>query len=83
MTRVASAYSLGVLLVDELQHIADARNDSRKLLNFFVTLENTIGVPVVLMGTPGALPLLQGDFRSARRCCAHGDGARPESAGAV
>lgn len=73
MTRVASAYSLGVLLVDELQHIADARNDSRKLLNFFVTLENTIGVPVVLMGTPGALPLLQGDFRSARRCCAHGD----------
>ena len=73
MTRIASAYSLGILLVDELQHIADARNDSRKLLNFFVTLENTIGVPVVLMGTPGALPLLQGDFRSARRCCAHGD----------
>lgn len=43
------------------------------MLNFFVTLENQIGVPVVLMGTPGALPLLQGDFRSARRCCAHGD----------
>lgn len=73
MTRVASAYSLGVLLVDEIQHLANSRNDSQKLLNFFVTLENTIGVPVVLMGTPGALPLLQGDFRSARRCCAHGD----------
>lgn len=72
MTRVASAYSLGVLLVDECQHLS-SRTDSRKLLNFFVTLENMIGVPVVLMGTPGALPMLQGDFRSARRCCAHGD----------
>ena len=73
MTRVASAYSLGILLVDEIQHLANSRRDSQKLLNFFVTLENQIGVPVVLMGTPGALPLLQGDFRSARRCCAHGD----------
>ena len=72
MTRIASAYSLGVLLVDECQHL-NSGSDSRKLLNFFVTLENTIGVPVVLMGTPGALPMLQGDFRSARRCCAHGD----------
>lgn len=73
MTRVASAYSLGILFVDEIQHLANSRRDSQKLLNFFVTLENQIGVPVVLMGTPGALPLLQGDFRSARRCCAHGD----------
>ena len=73
MKWVAASYSLGVLLVDEIQHLASSRNDSRKLLNFFVTLENEIGVPVILMGTPGALPLLQGDFRSARRCCAHGD----------
>lgn len=72
MTRIASSYSLGLLLVDELQHLASGR-DTNKMLNFFVTLENTIGVPVVLMGTPGALSLLQADFRSARRCCAHGD----------
>ncbi len=72
MTRIAASYSLGLLLVDELQHLASGK-DTSKMLNFFVTLENTIGVPVVLMGTPGALPLLQADFRSARRCCAHGD----------
>jgi hypothetical protein len=28
---------------------------------------NTIGIPVILIGTMGALPLLQGDFRQARR----------------
>ena len=72
MMRVAEAYSLGILFVDELQHLVSGK-ETGKLLNFFVTLENTIGVPVVLMGTPGALPLLQSDFRSARRCCAHGD----------
>ena len=73
MSRVADSYSLGILLVDEIQHLANSKQDRQKLLNFFVTLENTIGVPVVLLGTPGALPLLQKDFRAARRCCAHGD----------
>ena len=32
-----------------------------------MTLVNTIGIPVILIGTMGALPLLQGDFRQARR----------------
>ena len=37
------------------------------MLNFFVTLVNTIGIPVVLIGTSRAKPILQGDFRQARR----------------
>jgi len=43
------------------------------MLNFFVTLVNTIGLPVVLIGTSKALPLLQGEFRQARRSSGHGD----------
>ena len=43
------------------------------MLNFFVTLVNVIGLPVVLIGTSKALPILQGEFRQARRSSGHGD----------
>ena len=43
------------------------------MLNFFVTLVNTIGVPVVLIGTSKALPILQSEFRQARRGSGQGD----------
>ncbi len=37
------------------------------MLNFFVTLVNTIGLPVILVGTPKARDIFEKDFRSARR----------------
>lgn len=72
MHRIAQAYSLGIVCVDEIQHLSNAQNETRKLLNFFVTMENMIGVPIILMGTPSALSLFQGEFRQARRVCSNG-----------
>ena len=37
------------------------------MLNFFTTLINKLGIPVVLIGTTKALSILQGEFRQARR----------------
>ena len=74
MAQIANRHALGVLIVDELQHLTLAKGVGREaLLNFLVTLINTIGIPVVLIGTMGALSILQGDFRQARR--ANGLGA--------
>ena len=68
MALVASIHSLGVLVIDEIQDLSTAKSGgSEKMLNFFVKLVNTIGVPVVRIGTNKALPILQGDFRQARR----------------
>ena len=67
MKRIAQEYFLGVLVIDELQHLANAKSGSDVMLNFFVTLVNTIGVPVILIGTSKAAPILQGEFRQARR----------------
>jgi hypothetical protein len=68
MALVASTHSLGVLVIDEVQDLSTAKSGgSEKMLNFFVKLVNTIGVPVVRIGTNKALPILQGDFRQARR----------------
>lgn len=73
MQRIAQEYSLGVLVVDEVQHLSLAKGGSDAMLNFFVTLVNTIGVPVILIGTSKAMPILQGQFRQARRSSGHGD----------
>jgi len=43
------------------------------MLNFFVQLINTIGLPVLLIGTFAAMPILTGEFRQIRRSCGQGD----------
>ncbi len=58
MQRIAQEYSLGLLVVDEVQHLSLAKGGSDAMLNFFVTLVNTIGVPVILIGTSKAMPIL-------------------------
>ena len=74
MTQIANTHCLGLLVVDEIQHLSQAKSGgSEKMLNFFVTLVNTIGVPVVLIGTTKALSVLQSEFRQARRGSGQGD----------
>ncbi|MCL2427228.1 MAG: ATP-binding protein [Oscillospiraceae bacterium] len=74
MSILAHTHGLGLLIVDEVQNLSQAKSGgSGKMLNFFVTLVNTIGVPVILIGTPKALPTLQSEFRQARRGSGQGD----------
>ena len=74
MAQVAFAYNVGLIVLDELQNVCTAAKDvSSKILNFFVTLVNTIGVPVVMIGTPKALSILQNEFQQAKRGSGQGD----------
>lgn len=74
MALVASLHSIGVLVIDEIQHLSQAKSGgSRKMLNFFVQLINTIGLPVVLVGTYKAISVLSGEFRQTRRGTGQGD----------
>lgn len=74
MAHIASLHCIGVLIIDEIQHLSLTKSGgSDKMLNFFVTLVNTIGIPVILVGTTKALPILQGEFRQARRGSGQGD----------
>lgn len=74
MVQAARTHCLGILVIDEIQHLSVGKSGgAEKMLNFFVTLVNKIGLPVILIGTPKALPILQGDFRQARRGSGQGD----------
>lgn len=68
MSQLANSHALGVLVIDEIQHLSRSKSGgSEEMLNFFVTLVNTIGVPVILIGTPKARDIFEKDLRSARR----------------
>ncbi len=73
IARVSALHSIGVLVIDEIQHLEKSRSGGvAKMLNFFVTLTNVIKVPVLFIGTPKALELFQPTMRSARRAAQFG-----------
>ena len=67
VAQLAHTQHLGVLVIDEMQNLVSARRGRDELLNFLVKMDNTIGVPVIRIGTNEAFPIFQGNFRNARR----------------
>lgn len=67
VAQLAHTQHLGVLVIDEMQNLVSARRGRDELLNFLVKMDNTIGVPVIRVGTNEAFPIFQGNFRNARR----------------
>ncbi|MDP1664236.1 MAG: AAA family ATPase [Methylobacter sp.] len=73
MSQIANVHSIGVLAIDEIQHLSTSKSGGiEKMLNFFVTLVNVIGLPVVMVGTPKARAIFEMDLRSARRSAGFG-----------
>ena len=68
VTDLCLIHAVGLLVVDEFQHMSLAKSGGeKKMINFLVTLVNVVEVSVVLIGTPKALKLFAGEFRQARR----------------
>ena len=73
MAQLCKVYNVGLLVIDEIQALKAARGSSEAALNFFISLVNTVGVPVILIGTPKALSILQNEFQQAKRGSGQGD----------
>jgi len=74
MRQITNTYAIGVLVIDEIQHLSVKNSGgAEKMLNFFVTLINVVGLPVVMVGTPKAKFIFDGDLRSARRGAGFGE----------
>lgn len=67
MAHVAHIHALGALVIDEIQHLKAVKVGAEALMKFLVKLVNTIGVPVITIGTMGALSIIQRNFSQARR----------------
>ncbi|MBD7911970.1 ATP-binding protein [Clostridium sp. Sa3CVN1] len=67
MSHLASLHSIGVLVIDEMQHLINPKNKPDEILNFLVTLINMIGISVIQIGTPKVTSVLTKGFRELRR----------------
>jgi hypothetical protein len=73
IARVAANQCLGIIVIDEIQDLSESRSGGDvTMVNFFVHLENSIGVPFALIGTQDAIPILSGQFRQTRRVSEQG-----------
>lgn len=65
---------LGILLLEDIQNLCGTKTDvSKELLNFMVSLANSLRIPVVMIGTPKILSLLQKEFQQAKRASGEGE----------
>lgn len=67
LTTLLTNYNVGILVIDEIQHLGKLKDDGKNMLDFFVTLVNMFSVPIVFIGTDSAKNLFQKTFRLARR----------------
>lgn len=70
MGQLANNINLGLLVIDELQHL---NKNTSQVMNYFVALMNTFGVPILLIGTPACYEMLTGELRIARRVTGSGE----------
>lgn len=73
MKQLCVSYNVGLIVIDEIQSLRAARGTSEAALNFFISFANTIGVPIIMIGTPKALTILQNEFQQAKRGSGQGD----------
>ncbi|GIP52958.1 ATP-binding protein [Paenibacillus vini] len=68
---VSQNIGLGLMVLDEVQHLQN--RGVQQMMNYFVTLMNSFGVPVIFIGTPASYPIFQTELRIARRVSGSGE----------
>ncbi len=65
---IMNNHGIGAIVIDELQHLTGAKKElPERMLNYFVTMVNCVGVVVIRAGTNKSVHLLDKGLRHARR----------------
>jgi hypothetical protein len=68
MSKVAGLINLGVLVIDEIQRINRAQSGGdNKMIDFITELTNSIGIPIIIIGTFKAMYLFRTCLANCRR----------------
>lgn len=73
MQKLLILYNVGILIIDEVQNLLQAKGDSDEMLSFYVSLTNQLGVPIIYCGTSNSIKLFQTRMAIARRQTGAGD----------
>lgn len=72
VVHLMAIHRVGILVIDEVQNLVHHKGNKEALFNFIVSLSNSIGVPLVFVGTPKVRRFMQTDMRVARRFASFG-----------
>ncbi|UXY16640.1 TniB family NTP-binding protein [Chitiniphilus purpureus] len=72
VARLMHVHSVGFLVADEVQNLANARKNKQVVMTELVSACNELGVPILFIGTYKAAQVFSLDFRQSRRTCGHG-----------
>lgn len=67
VARVMHMHSVGLLVCDEIQNLANSAKGPQRVMTELVSACNTLQVPILFIGTNKARKVLSVDFRQARR----------------
>lgn len=74
MNQVATAVSLGFLVVDELQNLKSARSGNAEfVLNLFSEIIERLGISLLVLATPAVQEVVEGSVRNARKLASYGE----------
>ncbi|PPC87835.1 MAG: hypothetical protein CTY37_02575 [Methylotenera sp.] len=74
MNEVATAVSLGFLIVDELQNLKSARGGTAEyVLNLFSEIIERLGISLLVLATPAVQTVIEGSVRNSRKLASYGE----------
>jgi hypothetical protein len=74
MNRVATAVSLGFVVVDEVQNLRSARSQNAEfVLNLFSEIIERLGISLLALATPAVQSVIEGSVRNARKLASYGE----------
>lgn len=74
MNQVATAVSLGFLVVDEVQNLKSARSGNADfVLNLFSEIVERLGISLLVLATPAVQSVIEGSVRNARKLASYGE----------
>lgn len=66
--RLLSDYHVGMLVIDEIQHLCSRKSSNDDVIGFLTTVINQFNVPMIFIGSPKAFLLFNNNLRLGRRC---------------
>lgn len=72
MPNAALNENIGLIVIDEIQHLTRTKTKTEELLDFLVEIINTIQVPILVIGTNKSYEVLQNNIRGPRRIGGNG-----------
>lgn len=74
VSQLVQSLYLGIIVIDDIQNLCSTKRPvSDELLSFMVSMANNLKIPVVMVGSPKILDLLQREFQQAKRASGEGE----------